>query len=30
MQKTPQPELRAATAVCASCGATFELRSTAR
>ena len=29
MQKTIQPELRATTVVCASCGTTFELRSTA-
>ena len=28
MQKTLQPELRATTVVCASCGTTFELRST--
>jgi large subunit ribosomal protein L31 len=29
MQKTIQPELRATTVVCGSCGTTFELRSTA-
>jgi large subunit ribosomal protein L31 len=29
MQKTIQPVLRATTAVCASCGTTYELRSTA-
>jgi large subunit ribosomal protein L31 len=29
MQKTIQPELHATTVVCASCGTTFELRSTA-
>jgi large subunit ribosomal protein L31 len=29
MQKTIQPALHATTAVCASCGTTFELRSTA-
>jgi large subunit ribosomal protein L31 len=29
MQKTIQPTLHATTAVCASCGTTFELRSTA-
>jgi len=28
MQKTIQPELRATTVVCGSCGTTFELRST--
>jgi large subunit ribosomal protein L31 len=29
MQKTIQPELRATSVVCGSCGTTFELRSTA-
>jgi large subunit ribosomal protein L31 len=29
MQKTIQPHVHATTAVCASCGTTFELRSTA-
>ena len=29
MQKTIQPEVHATTVVCASCGTTFELRSTA-
>jgi large subunit ribosomal protein L31 len=29
MQKTSQPELHATTVVCASCGTTFELQSTA-
>jgi large subunit ribosomal protein L31 len=29
MQQTLQPELRATTVVCGSCGTTFELRSTA-
>jgi large subunit ribosomal protein L31 len=29
MQKTSQPELRATTVVCGSCGTTFDLRSTA-
>jgi large subunit ribosomal protein L31 len=29
MQKTIQPQLHATTVVCASCGTTFELRSTA-
>jgi large subunit ribosomal protein L31 len=29
MQRTLQPELRAATVVCTSCGTTFDLRSTA-